>query len=257
MPPILYNHPQQVCILSIGHSPTHSWHVGEPNQLTRTLVSKSKRHKKKKKGGEKVKTNGIAQRTNGTGKEGDSDHEEEEIEEPETPVEAEHPQDSTRPDRENGSSAISLNGVHEPNDSIVSPLMDVREIPVEPLRSPTSIRSRKSTIIKEDQIDSSDTSSTDDTRARLDALAREREALRDEVAQLRRSLEEIQGKHEKELGSVREQLEDTQGEKEHAEIQYRNLLGKVNTIKSQLGERLKADAVWPGRNLYRTKLTVN
>ena len=82
-----------------------------------------------------------------------------------------------------------------------------------------------------------------DTEARLDALAEERIALRDEVAQLRRSLEQIQGKHEEELGSVRAQLEETEGEKEHAEMQYRNLLGKVNTIRSQLGERLKADAV--------------
>lgn len=82
-----------------------------------------------------------------------------------------------------------------------------------------------------------------DTDARLEALVNERAALREEVAQLRRSLEEVQGKHEEELGSIREQLADTQGEKEQAETQYRNLLGKVNTIKSQLGERLKADAV--------------
>lgn len=81
------------------------------------------------------------------------------------------------------------------------------------------------------------------TGARLEALVNERTALREEVAQLRRSLEEIQGKHEEELGSIREQLADTQGEKEQAETQYRNLLGKVNTIRSQLGERLKADAV--------------
>ena len=71
----------------------------------------------------------------------------------------------------------------------------------------------------------------------------ERAALREEVAQVRRSLEEIQEKHEDELGCIREQLADTQGEKEQAETQYRNLLGKVNTIRSQLGERLKADAV--------------
>lgn len=82
-----------------------------------------------------------------------------------------------------------------------------------------------------------------DTDTRLEALVNERAALRKEVAQVRRSLEEIQEKHEEELGSIREQLADTQGEKEQAETQYRNLLGKVNTIKSQLGERLKADAV--------------
>ena len=85
--------------------------------------------------------------------------------------------------------------------------------------------------------------SQDDTEARLEALARERATIKDELVQLRRFLDEIREKHEQEMGSIREQLEDTQREKEHAETQYRNLLGKVNTIKSQLGERLKADAV--------------
>ncbi|KAL9035915.1 MAG: hypothetical protein Q9214_006371 [Letrouitia sp. 1 TL-2023] len=90
----------------------------------------------------------------------------------------------------------------------------------------------------------SDTRSTfrDDIEARLDAMAQEREALRDEVTGLRRSLEEIQEKHNEELGDVRDQLEERVSEKEHAESQYRNLLGKVNTIRSQLGDRLKADA---------------
>lgn len=82
-----------------------------------------------------------------------------------------------------------------------------------------------------------------DTDTKLKALVNERTALRQEVAQVRRSLEEIQEKHKAELGTIREQLADSQGEKEQAETQYRNLLGKVNTIRSQLGERLKADAV--------------
>lgn len=82
-----------------------------------------------------------------------------------------------------------------------------------------------------------------DTEAELDALAGERTSLRDEVAQLRRFLEEIQEKHEEDLANFREQLEESRSEKEQAETQYRNLLGKVNTIRSQLGERLKADAV--------------
>jgi len=84
---------------------------------------------------------------------------------------------------------------------------------------------------------------SDDMDTRLDALAREKQALREEVAALRKSIEGMQGKHKDVLGELKEHLEGTQGEKEHAETQYRTLLGKVNTIKSQLGERLKADAV--------------
>lgn len=87
------------------------------------------------------------------------------------------------------------------------------------------------------------TASQHDTSAKIDALAKDRIALRDEVALLRKSLEELQGKHDEELSNLRSELEETQGEKEHADTQYRNLLGRVNTIKSQLGERLKSDAV--------------
>ena len=103
-----------------------------------------------------------------------------------------------------------------------------------------------------------------DTDARLEALVNERAALRIEVAQVRRSLEEIQGKYQDEMGVLRKQLAGTQAEKDQAETQYRNLLGKVNTIRSQLGERLKADAVglrplpplsrsWYDRKTYRRR----
>jgi predicted nuclease with TOPRIM domain len=82
-----------------------------------------------------------------------------------------------------------------------------------------------------------------DTAARFDALVKDRDALRTEVTQLRQSLEALQSKHEKDLESVNDQLQDTQAEKDEAQEQYQSLLGKVNTIRSQLGERLKADAV--------------
>ena len=75
------------------------------------------------------------------------------------------------------------------------------------------------------------------------ALLEERDALREEVVQARKGLEEMQGKHNEELETLRGQLATSQGEKEQAETQYRGLLGKVSTIRSQLGERLKADAV--------------
>ncbi|KAL8779522.1 MAG: hypothetical protein Q9213_006891 [Squamulea squamosa] len=81
-----------------------------------------------------------------------------------------------------------------------------------------------------------------DTGTRLEALAQERAALRDEVVQLRQSLEKVQAKHDEDMTAIRDELEERTGEKEQAETQYRNLLGKVNTIRSQLGERLKADA---------------
>jgi len=81
-----------------------------------------------------------------------------------------------------------------------------------------------------------------DTIARLDAMAKERDSLQAEVAELRKSLEDIQGKHQEELSGVREEVDEVQAGKERAEEQYRTLLGKVNTIRSQLGERLKADA---------------
>ena len=90
----------------------------------------------------------------------------------------------------------------------------------------------------------------DETDPRLDALVREKQALRDEVAELRKSIEQMQGKHEEGLGDVKAQLEESRSEKEQAETQYRTLLGRVNTIKSQLGERLKADAVGLIRTIF-------
>jgi dynactin complex subunit len=86
-------------------------------------------------------------------------------------------------------------------------------------------------------------SDKDDAAARFDALVKDRDALRQEVTQLRQSLEELQARHTSEIEAVQGELADTQAEKENAEEQYQSLLGKVNTIRSQLGERLKADAV--------------
>lgn len=93
-----------------------------------------------------------------------------------------------------------------------------------------------------------------DTTARLDAIAKERDALRQEVTELRKSLENIQSNQDKqpqsesdsekdaEIQSLKEELEEANEGKEHFETQYKNLLGRVNTIKTSLGDRLKADA---------------
>ncbi|CZT44186.1 related to RUD3-suppressor of uso1-1 transport defect [Rhynchosporium secalis] len=117
-------------------------------------------------------------------------------------------------------------------------------------------------------------SETSDASVRFDAMSQEREALRVEVEQLRKALEDIQGKHTEEMSiikgqhaqelssieskhmaevttikdqhteemsTIRAELEETESAKDHAETQYQSLLGRINTIKSSLGERLKAD----------------
>ncbi|EXJ85228.1 hypothetical protein A1O3_05903 [Capronia epimyces CBS 606.96] len=81
-----------------------------------------------------------------------------------------------------------------------------------------------------------------DAAVRFDALVKDRDTLRLEVTQLRQSLEELRSRHATEIETIQGELADTQAEKESAEEQYQSLLGKVNTIRSQLGERLKADA---------------
>jgi len=82
-----------------------------------------------------------------------------------------------------------------------------------------------------------------DTSARLDAIAKERDALRQEVTELRKSLEGIKEKHEAEISNLQSELDESNETKDHFETQYKNLLGRVNTIKTSLGDRLKADAV--------------
>lgn len=86
-----------------------------------------------------------------------------------------------------------------------------------------------------------DTSS--DPERRLEAATQERIRLKVEVMELRESLESIQRRHEEEIAGSQRQLEVAELGRDHAQDQYQKLLGKVNTIKTQLGERLKADAV--------------
>jgi DNA repair exonuclease SbcCD ATPase subunit len=82
-----------------------------------------------------------------------------------------------------------------------------------------------------------------DTSERLDALAKERDALREEVSELRKSLEALKAKHEEEACGIREQLDETRSGKEEAESKYEDLRERVTTIRSTLGERLKEYSV--------------
>lgn len=81
-----------------------------------------------------------------------------------------------------------------------------------------------------------------DTQTRLNALLQDREALREEVTRLRQSLEQLQSKHDDQLGRLNEELMAARAGKESAQEQYQSLLGRVNTLRTQLTERLKADA---------------
>lgn len=97
-----------------------------------------------------------------------------------------------------------------------------------------------------DETDDAQTSltsvSSEDPNSRLEAMQQERDNLHAEVTQLRQSLESLQEKHDEELSTAQEELAESNQGKSKAELQYRNLLDKVNQIKAQLGERLKADA---------------
>ena len=239
------------------------------------LASKPRKNKKKKPGG-KITVNGISEKVNGTVQEGDDNPEENEVEEQATPSEVANFPDQAAlspPPIMNGTSSVSEDGplsnhlagpdssnprspmTNRPRTSTLNNITQDRtthEHRTEDteavgeqtdIKSPVGSQSRKATIVTDTESETKSQGSQGDTEARLEASARERALLKEEVSQLRRSLEEIRVKHEEELGSVREQLEDTLSEKDQAETQYRTLLGKVNSIKSQLGERLKADAV--------------
>ena len=96
-----------------------------------------------------------------------------------------------------------------------------------------------------------------DATDRLDATVREREKLRNEVTELRKSLEEIQQKHAEDTVSLHNQLEESEKSKEQSDSKYNKLLGQVNNIKTQLGERLKADAVRPVMPLYYRPIRIS
>lgn len=123
---------------------------------------------------------------------------------------------------------------HEADETDLKPIVSTADTSVEDGTTGELANGASSTSTSTD---------TEDPTARFDAMVRDRDALREEVSRLRQSIEELQAKHTTEIEEVQGQLQETQNEKENAEENYQNLLGKVNTIRSQLGERLKADAV--------------
>ena len=215
-------------------------------------MSKSKKHKKKRTG-RKDRPNGKSGVVNGEiGDEPEKqvyvDNQEQE-EEPATPLSSTessieiHEPVLTDTLFTNGD--MVLNGTSDPPSKRTTHLASGEAVDADfsPYRQPDTSTPAEQELSVSDVLQEDARAVPEDTETRFEALTQEREALRDEVTQLRKSLEELRGKHEEELFEVKARLHGTQGEKDHAEMQYRNLLGKVNTIKSQLGERLRADAV--------------
>ncbi|KAI8634166.1 hypothetical protein F5Y19DRAFT_470338 [Xylariaceae sp. FL1651] len=77
-----------------------------------------------------------------------------------------------------------------------------------------------------------------DTTARLDAMTQDREALRLEVEELRKQLENLQTAHTQETAQLKTDLEEVEAAKEQIEEQYQTLVGRVEKIKESVGNRL-------------------
>ncbi|KFZ03875.1 hypothetical protein V502_10587 [Pseudogymnoascus sp. VKM F-4520 (FW-2644)] len=212
------------------------------NPQVSSLAPKKKANKKKKS---KSKLNGDLAKpsitpANGSGPAEDGEDEEQ----PDSPVVVRKPPVHQRPDerqlmnlqttpavaeqsdetanaKANGHTDGHTNGHGAPADTKQGNASSTREVPEESVGS--------------------NASDTTDASIRLEAMSQDREALRAEVEKLRRSLEDIQERHKEELSTIRSELEESEQAKEQAQSQYQNLLGRVNTIKSTLGERLAAD----------------
>ncbi|KAJ4364999.1 hypothetical protein N0V83_008615 [Neocucurbitaria cava] len=201
-------------------------------------TSKSKKKKNKKKGGggankaeEPEKANGNLSKPEAEDHEEDAEEDDEQIKPAAQPADPEA--DDVDDERPLSPTLIQTNGTH--HHSIASAV------------ALGLSRSRSQQGLSPSPPPPSDTS------ARLDAIAKERDALRQEVTELRKSLEIIQSKHEaapaedvsskheEEIRNLREELDEANEGREHFETQYKNLLGRVNTIKTSLGDRLNAD----------------
>ncbi|OBT46525.1 hypothetical protein VE00_01780 [Pseudogymnoascus sp. WSF 3629] len=212
------------------------------NPQVSSLAPKKKANKKKKS---KSKLNGDLAKPSITPANGSGPAEDEEDEaQPDSPVVVRKPPVHQRPNepplmnlqttsaaaeqsdetadaKANGQTDGHTNGHASPADTKQGNMSPTREAPDESIGS--------------------NASDTTDASVRLEAMSQDREALRAEVEKLRRSLEDIQERHKEELSSVHSELEESEQAKEQAQSQYQNLLGRVNTIKSTLGERLAAD----------------
>ncbi|KAI9671790.1 MAG: hypothetical protein M1831_003318 [Alyxoria varia] len=195
-----------------------------PNQ---TALSKSKKQKKKKTkaGGSKASTN--ASKSNGDKEPSVAGSDDDDAQEPNTestPIDPMDPdnenmQSTDQPHSKGDENVPASNGIEHDKGSAVIP------------------------VSKESLEDSQwrDRALPNSTN-KIEVAAPERDKLREEVTELRKSLESLRQRHEEETVSLKASVDEAQSGRDHAETRYQKLLGQVNTIKTQLGERLKADA---------------
>merc|ERR1712225_33432 len=230
--------------------------VAPPDPSQSPSTAPKKKSNKKKKAGKGKPTEGTL-KVPGNGKDAGSENGDAEGDEDSGQSTANTPRDVAFPE----STKVQTNGHNHESKS--------NGHAVEPSSQPT-IQAQRQTLGGSEEKQSE----TSDASLRFDAMSQEREALRVEVEQLRKALEDIQekhteeittikgqhaeelssieskhttevstikGQHEEEVSTIRAELEETESAKDHAETQYQSLLGRINTIKSSLGERLKAD----------------
>jgi vacuolar-type H+-ATPase subunit D/Vma8 len=92
---------------------------------------------------------------------------------------------------------------------------------------------------------------TSDFSEKLDVMAKERDLLLQQVAELRKSLEEISVKHQSDIDQLQTRLQDAESGKQLSETLHNNLKERVTTITASLGERMRANKVRAPLSLER------
>ncbi|KAL9108812.1 MAG: hypothetical protein Q9227_006469 [Pyrenula ochraceoflavens] len=181
--------------------------------------------KKKKKGGGKNKVNGQAKNDSSLpdpgGKEDDQENDEPE-------------EDADEPDKQLKNTVPATTSLEK---NIEEGGSQVSKTPPED----TPVKADEATPLR-NGMQSLSISNTADASQRFEALVRDRDTLRAEVTELRKSLEELQAKHESDAKSIKEQLEESQAETSDWQSKYTTLQDNVNTLKAQVRDRFKANA---------------
>lgn len=198
---------------------------GKGTATNSTTASKKKTNSKKKKNANKNK--GTAQPVNGDVELGTNDTGENEPEPPTQAVSSPAMSLSARAQIVNAHQSQDI-----PADDAMTDAGDERV---------DEVTSSNGHAVIPEKTTAEQSSDMEPATAKLDAMSKEREALRAEVEQLRRQLENIQQSHNEEVAQLQTNLDQTTSAKEEAEEQYQNLRERVEKIRESLTDRLQRD----------------